>query len=106
MQIFRVIVRGRFDQLEPAVATALAAELEGRDELATYVFTNVGTLTYDRRLDFWSFRVEVRVDDAGDDLTAIAFDRASGLATGELERRGASYRDLRVTGTNMREVWT
>ena len=108
VQIFRVIVRGRFGPLDPLVTAGLLADLEGRDELASYVFTKDGTLTYDKRFVFWSYRVEVRVDEdsARGDAKAVAFARAQDLATGELDRRGAPWRDVRVSGTNMVDVWS
>jgi ssDNA-binding replication factor A large subunit len=106
MHIFRVIVRGRFADLDPIVTAVLLGELERTDELDTYTFTKDGTLTFDRRLDFWSVRVEVRVpDDATDDAKAVAFERATAIATEHLGRRGAAGRDLRITGSAMADVW-
>jgi hypothetical protein len=100
VRIFRVIVRGRFHGLDPLVTAQLLADLEGRSELDSYVFTKAGTLVYDKRLDFWSFRVEVRVEDDQDPHAL-----AQGLATAELERLGATWRDLRRSGTDMASVW-
>jgi hypothetical protein len=103
VQIFRVIVRGRFGSLDEAQRDALRAELDGH-ELASHRFTPTGTLAYDRRLDFFSVRVEVRVED-GDDAPAEAFRRAEELAVAELARRQLPWRDLRPTGSNMADVW-
>jgi hypothetical protein len=104
VQIFRVIVRGRFGTLDDEQRTALQAALDG-DDLSNYRFTPSGTLAYDRRLDFFSVRVEVRVDEA-DDAPAAAFREAEARAVAELTRRGLPWRDeLRTTGTNMADVW-
>jgi Family of unknown function (DUF6204) len=103
VQIFRVIVRGRFGPLDDARRDELRAELDG-DELASHRFTSTGTLTYDRRLDFFSVRVEVRIDDE-QDAPAAAFRRAEELAVAQLTQRDLPYRDLRTTGSNMADVW-
>ncbi|MDQ2648345.1 MAG: DUF6204 family protein [Actinomycetota bacterium] len=106
MQIYRVIVRGRFSDLDPITTAVLLDELERTDELDSYTFTKDGTLTFDRRLDFWSVRVEVRVpDDSSDDPKTTAFERATGIAQEHLSRRGAAGKDLRVTGQAMADVW-
>ena len=104
MQIHRVIVRGRFGPLDDEQRTALRDALD-RDELTSHRFTPTGTLAYDRRLDFFSVRVEVRVDD-GEGAPAAAFREAESRAVAELTRLGLPWRDeLRTTGTNMADVW-
>ena len=104
MQIHRVIVRGRFGPLDDEQRDALRDALD-RDGLSSHRFSSTGTLAYDRRLDFFSVRVEVRVDD-GDDTPAAAFREAEARAVAELTQRGLPWRDeLRTTGTNMADVW-
>ena len=104
MQIHRVIVRGRFGPLDDEQRTALRDALD-RDELTSHRFTPTGTLAYDRRLDFFSVRVEVRIDD-GDDAAATAFAEAEARAVAELTRRGLPWREgFRTTGSNMADVW-
>jgi Family of unknown function (DUF6204) len=103
VQIFRVIVRGRFGPLDDERRDVLRAELDGH-ELASYRFTPTGTLAYDRRVDFFSVRVEVRVED-GDEAQHAAFERATELAIAELGRRDLPWRDLKPTGANMADVW-
>ena len=106
MHIYRIIVRGRFDALDDAARAALRAERERTDELDSYAFSKDGTLTFDRRLDFWSVRAEVRVrDDESDDPKALAEARATALAQAHLEARGVAGRDLRLTGQAMADVW-
>lgn len=104
MQIYRVIVRGRFATLADEQRTTLRDALD-RDDVTSHRFTGTGTLAYDRRLDFFRVRVEVRVDD-GDDAPAAAFREAEERAVAELTRRGLPWRDeLRTTGSNMADVW-
>jgi hypothetical protein len=107
VQIFRVIVRGRFGPLDTAQRAALLAAADEHDMArAGTLFTPDGTLSYDRRVDFFSVRAEVRVDeDAPDAAREAAFARAIAVATEHLERRGVPYRDLRPSGTNMADVW-
>jgi hypothetical protein len=110
VQIFRVIVRGRFAAPTDEQRARLEAARPEHDlSAAGPLFTAAGSLAYDRRLDFFSVRVEVRVadDDATDPATAraVAFERATEVATGHLTARGLGWRDLRVTGQDMAAVW-
>ena len=72
LQIFRVLVRGRFGPLDAAARARLLDELP-HHAVASAGFSETGTLTYDRTLDSFGFRQQVRVrtdegdaDDAGD----------------------------------------
>ena len=104
--IFRVIVRGRFDDLRPAQREALRAGLEAASDLDAYAFSRAGTLAYDRRLDFFSVRIEVRVEeDVPGDALDIARSRGEAIATDQLAQRGFGWKDLRVTATDMADVW-
>jgi hypothetical protein len=107
VQIFRVIVRGRFGALDAARRASLLADADRHDALVAARFSAAGTLSYDRRIDFFSFRIEVRVEEeeAPDEARELAFERAIALATADLERRGVTGRDLRATGSNMADVW-
>jgi hypothetical protein len=110
VQIFRVIVRGRFGPLEPAQRERLVATADDHDLVSSdATFTAGGTLAYDGRIDFFSYRVEVRVgdDDAHGPAAArdVAFERATAIAAADLERRGLPCRHLEPTGTNMADVW-
>jgi hypothetical protein len=107
VKIFRVIVRGRFDGLDDDRRAALVAAVDDHDLLGNAQFTNAGAFTYDRRVDFFSYRFEVRVDaDDPRTATADAFERACALASADLERRGLAGRDLRATGQDMADVWS
>jgi len=104
VQIYRVIVRGRFGALDDEQRTTLRDALD-RDDVISHRFTSTGTLAYDRRVDFFSVRVEVRVEE-GDDAPAAAFREAEARAVAELTRLGLPWREeLRTTGSNMADVW-
>lgn len=110
VDIFRVIVRGRFGALDPSVRETLRAELAEHDLVSGgATFTGTGTLAYDGRIDFFSYRVEVRVADGeadGPEATrTLAFERAIAIAASDLERRGLPWRHLEPTGSNMADVW-
>lgn len=111
MQIFRVIVRGRFGSLDASTREVLLASVDDHDIVtAGATFTAAGTLAYDNRLDFFSYRVEVRVAadeaDGPDAAKSIAFERATTVATSDLQRRGLPWRHLSPTGSNMADVWS
>lgn len=106
VKIFRVIVRGRFDGLDDEQRAALVATVDEYDLLRNAQFTPAGAFTYDRRVDFFSYRFEVRVD--GDEpatARADAFERACVLASADLARRGLAGREMRATGQDMADVW-
>ena len=107
LQIYRVTVRGFFTDLDPDVRARLLAEVDQHDALDA-AFTEAGTITYDRSLTAFSFRYQLRVtlDDA-DRVGADAAARQGGLdrATAALDVVGASAKHLRVTASNMADVW-
>lgn len=103
--VYRVIVRGRFDGLGQPERDELLAEADAHEALKAS-FTREGTLTYDNRLDFFSFRYEVRVtSDDGSDTTADAFAAAVRQAGSYLDRRGFGYKGLKPTGTDLTRIW-
>lgn len=106
--IFRVTVRGRFDGLSDEVRDRLVAAAAEHDHLMAR-FDATGTLVYDKAIDFFSFRIEVRVqtDDADPPAAATraAFEGATARAVAVLDGLGAGYRDLKPEGTDMADVW-
>jgi hypothetical protein len=106
LHIYRVIVRGRFDGLDASTRAALLAEAD-QHTVAQSAFTETGTLTYDRSLGSFGFRVQVRErgDDAMD-AEAHAVEQAERLAGKALALRGAAGRDLRISATNMADAWS
>jgi hypothetical protein len=107
MAIFRIIVRGRFGPLDADRRADLLAAADQHDVVTGGpLFTATGTLAYDRRVDFFSYRVEVRVDEPEPGAArAAALEQAVAVATADLERRGLPWRELRTEGVDMTSVW-
>ena len=102
-RIFRVTVRGRFFGLSEASRASLKAAQDEHD-VSRAAFTHEGTLTYDAKIDFFSFRYEMRPrGERADEMAAQ-------LALGEVEQfmntMGFGYRGLKVTATDMAAVWS
>lgn len=105
-QVFRVIVRGRFAEVSDGDRSALLEDAAEHEALRAR-FSRKGTFTYDRRIDFFSFRYEIRVQsvDVSGDGTAEAFDLAIAQAGQYLDHRGLAHRDLRATGGDLGRMW-
>lgn len=101
--IFRATVKGRFADLDDAGRARLLDELADHDVLVAGGYDEAGSLTYDRSLDFFRYRVQVRSE--GDDPEADAVARARVMAFAELERLGGGHRDLQVTTVDMASMW-
>ena len=107
LNIFRVTVRGFFTDLDAAVRDRLLADVDDHDALRA-AFTEGGTLTYDRSLAAFSFRFQLRVqtdDDDRDLADALANELGLERAQGWLTDLGASAKRIRVTSSNMADVW-
>lgn len=102
LHIFRVLVRGRFTGLDDATRARLLAEVD-EHTVAAAGFGESGTLTYDRTLGAFGFRIQVRA--RGDDAEAEAVTLAERAARADLDRLGAECGDLRTTATDMAAVW-
>lgn len=106
VRIHRVIVRGRFQGLDDATRAVLQDEADEHDYLHA-AFTRDGTLVYDAAIDFFSLRYELRTDDEVDgrgpgDVAVLA----EALATADLAERGLGYGPLRITSTDMADMWS
>ncbi|MEV0678764.1 DUF6204 family protein [Actinosynnema sp. NPDC050436] len=95
---YRVMVRGRFADLDDAGRARLLAEVD-RHGVLTNGFSEQGALSYDRALDFFSYRVQFRAEVAADDRAVR--DRALGLAARAVEEFGVDFRDLRASATDV-----
>jgi hypothetical protein len=101
MRIYRVLVGGRFGELDDAVRSRLLAEADDHDVLGA-AFTEGGTLTYDRSLAFFTCRYQLRVDD-GTDGAAVA--EAVARATADLAAYGVSHGELEARAIDMASAW-
>jgi hypothetical protein len=103
--IFRVIVRGRFDELEMPARSKLLAELD-EHEPANASFTTAGTITYDAGLSAFALRFEVRERGDDSEATAAAAEvTALAKARAWLDEAGLSHKGLRVTTIDMAAIW-
>jgi hypothetical protein len=103
-QIFRVTVRGRFADLDDEARSRLRERLAATSDLPG--FSEAGQLHFDARLDFFSFRVQVRErSDDGEDRRDAAFDQATARCLGALDDLGVAHRDLKVVGSDLASVW-
>ncbi len=98
MRVYRVVVRGPFQNLTVQTKSWLVASADEHDIFLSS-FTPEGTFTYDKRLAAFNLRYEVRVADGStdDDPSAIAlaeanmFLRTMGIGHGALR---ASVMDM------------
>ncbi|GGP54382.1 DUF6204 family protein [Saccharothrix coeruleofusca] len=95
---YRVIVRGRFTDLDQAGRQRLLAQVD-RHGLLTNGFSERGALSYDRSLDFFSFRVQLRAEVEASDRAVC--DRAMALAAQAVEAFGVDFRDMRASATDV-----
>lgn len=101
-KVFRVTVRGRFHELSEAADRYLRAHVDEHDFLKS-AYTREGTLTYDDRIDFFNLRYELRA--TGDGAAERVSDDALDEARTFLDVLGYGYRDLKITATDMSEMW-
>lgn len=96
---YRILVRGRFTDLDDAGRARLLAAADEHDMLANGGFSEGGALTYDRSLDFFSFRVQLRAEVEATDRAVR--DRGLVLAARAVDELGVDFRDLRASATDM-----
>lgn len=97
--VHRVIVRGRFQDLDDHARQRLTADLAEHSGLPR--FRPEGDLAYDARLDFFTLRHEVCTDD-DEDAAALAETRA----TADLARSGLAHGPLTIRPRDMSTVWS
>jgi hypothetical protein len=95
---YRVLVRGRFTDLDDAGRARLLGAIDRHGALVNG-FTEEGALTYDKALDFFSFRVQFRAEVGKDDRAVC--DRGMALAAAAVERYGVDFRDMRASATDV-----
>jgi hypothetical protein len=103
MRIFRVTVRGWFHDLTDQQRAALLAVADDHDVVSVGAFTETGTLTYERALHTFTFRVQLRGD--GEDAEEVVLQRATGMAMAQVTELGVEHRDVRARAHDMADVW-
>ncbi|HEX7306284.1 DUF6204 family protein [Lentzea sp.] len=94
---YRVLVRGRFADLTDDQRASLKERLAGFDFLRDAGFSEEGALTYDEKLDFFSYRVVLTADGKPDE---------AGLrrASTALDALGVDFKGLKAKVTDMDEM--
>ncbi|MFI6094269.1 DUF6204 family protein [Lentzea sp. NPDC051213] len=94
---YRVLVRGRFTDLTDDQRAHLREHLKGFDFLRSGGFSEEGGLTFDEKLDFFTYRVILTAEKDADQ---------AGLrrATAAVDALGVDFRGLRAFVTDMDEM--
>ncbi|MGB3443701.1 MAG: DUF6204 family protein [Actinophytocola sp.] len=92
---YRVLVRGRFTDLDDDGRARLLA-VAGEHDMLAAGFTETGSLAYDHTLDFFSFRVELRAE-----AERAVCDQGKALAAQAVAGFGVDFRDLKASATDM-----
>jgi hypothetical protein len=98
VNVFRVTVRGRFGELTDTTRSTLLRAVDDHDIFKSG-FTEEGTFTYDRRLQFFNLRYEVRLNQPGDPAD-IGMARAHDF----LRVLGIPHRGLRAAVMDLSEM--
>jgi hypothetical protein len=107
VRIFRVTVRGWFRDLTDAQRASLLAVADEHDVVSVGAFTEAGTLTYERSLHTFTFRVQLRVTDgAATDPVGLVSEQATALAMSRVALLGVEHRDVRATAQDMADIWS
>lgn len=104
VRIFRVTVRGWFRDLTEAQRAALLEVAVDHDVVSVGAFTETGTLTYERSLHTFTFRVQLRAE--GEDAEEVVLQHATGMAMDRVTELGVEHRDVRAAAHDMADVWT
>lgn len=94
---YRVLVRGRFADLTSDQRASLQERLKGFDFLRDAGFSEEGALTYDEKLDFFSYRVILTASEKADE---------AGLrrASAALDALGVDFKGLKAKVTDVDEM--
>lgn len=103
VSVHRVVVRGHFADLTSDQRAALLAEVADH-EIFKAAYTEWGTFSYEPNLVAFQFRYEVRTDGDDDDLDPAQVGRDR--ATAQLAAWGIGAKHLRVSATDMSQVWS
>jgi hypothetical protein len=98
---YRVLVRGRFTDLDDPARARLRAAAHQHDMLTTG-FSEEGGLTYDQALDFFSYRVQLTATVETTDRTVC--NRALTMAAQAIEKLNVDFRDLKAKATDINQI--
>ncbi len=100
-KIYRVTVRGRFQNLDDTTRAYLARE-QSEHDIFKSAYTAEGTFTYDARLLFFNLRYEVRSADGADDAGTVGLLEADMF----LRTLGLGFTGLKVDVVDTSAMWT
>ncbi len=103
--VHRVVVRGHFADLTPDQRAALLAEVADH-EIFKAAYTEWGTFSYEPNLVAFQFRYEVRTDPEADPADADPAEVGLARATAQLAEWGIGAKHLRVSATDMSQMWS
>jgi hypothetical protein len=98
---YQVITQGKFAPLTDEQRAALLARVDDHGVLNAR-FTEEGTVTYDRSLYAFSFRVLIPATDKDTERVVLA--KAEERATATVRELGADCRDLRSVSTDLASI--
>ncbi|MFJ2781024.1 MULTISPECIES: DUF6204 family protein [unclassified Kitasatospora] len=98
---YQVITQGKFAPLDDEQRAALLAQADEHD-LMKARFTEEGTVTYDRALLTFTFRVLVPA--TPEDKPEIVLEKAEKLTAEAVRRLGAGFRDLKSRSTDLDSI--
>jgi len=102
--VHRVTVRGHFADLTAEQRAALLAEAD-EHSFHQVAYTEWGTFIYEPNLVAFNFRYEVRTDSDDDDAPDPG-DVGLAKATASLAEWGIGHKYLKVSATDMSQVWS
>lgn len=109
VRVYRVVVRGHFEDLSAEQRAALLAEADEHSFHAV-AYTEWGTFIYEPNLVAFNFRYEVRLDDQVEpgDAAEAPDPVAIGLAKAQasLAEWGLGHKRLSASATDMSQVWS
>ncbi|MEU2510909.1 DUF6204 family protein [Streptomyces syringium] len=98
---YQVIVQGKFAPLDDEQRASLRARADEHDVFSAR-FTEEGTVTYQRTLHGFAFRVLVPADE--EDSEALVLSKAEELAAVAVRKLGAECGDLRSVATDLASI--
>ncbi|MCQ8769829.1 DUF6204 family protein [Streptomyces telluris] len=98
---YQVLTKGKFAQLSDEQRVALQAVASQHDVFSAR-FTEEGTVTYERALNGFTFRVLIPADEK--DPEALVHGMAEELCTAAVRRLGADCRDLQSVSTDRASI--
>lgn len=99
--MYRVTVRGRFDNLDDMTRSYLARE-QAHHDIFVAAYTSEGTFTYDERILFFNLRYEIRTNAGSEEAKMAALAEAETF----LRTLGYGFKGLKATVVDTSAMWS